>query len=138
MHTSTIRRAAAGAAIALAGLCAGVSPALAAPVSDGTSNTIQLAVSAPAIDQAHHRVVVTAPGAAAVLRPGKHLDDVQLVRASIKYTFQDVMVESLTGPTASQLSLNFTKVEFKNTMLGCTAAADACLIEQEGLYPPAA
>jgi hypothetical protein len=36
------------------------------------------------------------------------------------------------------LSLNFTKVEFMDyTDDSCMGAARACLIEEEGLYPPA-
>src|SRR4051812_37594406 len=70
---------------ALTAACMGAVPALAS-VADGTSNTLQVAVAAAPIDQAHHR---------------------------LSYTFENVMVESLSG-TSSGLSLNFTKVELSS------------------------
>src|SRR3954451_24462795 len=127
MNALHLRLATLGAALTLAG----ATPALAAPVSDGTSNTIQ--VAEVTVDQAHHRVLVGAAGAK--LTPGQHLRNLQLVTPSLKWVFSDILVESLTG-TSTGLSLNFTKVEFVGAHGPCTAGADACLIESDGTYPP--
>src|SRR4051812_7686806 len=124
MNMLSLRRAAAAALVAV---WAGATPALAAPISDGTSNTIQLAVTAHALDEAHHRVLVNAPNAAAVLRPGQHLGRVQLVSERLAYTFEDVMVESLTG-TSTRLSLNFTEIKIGAGGHGCPADVNVCLM----------
>ncbi len=128
----SLRRTSISAALALATLNAAALPALAS-VSDGTSNTIQVAIATATLDQAHHRVVVTGAQSAR-LTPGQHLRSVQVVGPRLGYTFENVMVESLTG-VSSGLSLNFTKVEFISRG-GCVPGVDLCLIESEGLYPP--
>src|SRR3954447_5782347 len=94
-------------ATALTGACMGATPALAS-TSDGTSNTLQVAVAAATIDQAHHRLAIVSPRPAALLTPGQRIATVQLVSQRLSYTFENVMVESLSG-TSSGLSLNFTK-----------------------------
>src|SRR5215217_1736278 len=108
MTLLSLRRTSITVAMALAGVYVGASPAVAS-ISDGTSNTIQVAEAT--IDQAHHRVVIVGSESAARLTPGQHIRTVQLVRQGLSYTFENVMVESLTG-RPSALSLNFTKVEF--------------------------
>src|SRR6478609_7251998 len=133
MTPFTLVRASIGVAMALAGVSAGAAPALAS-VTDGTSNTIQVAVASATIDQAHHRVVITGAEPGARLTAGQHLRAVQLVSQRFSYTFENVMVESLTG-TSPALSLNFTKVE-ASSRAGCLPDVDACLIETDGTYPP--
>jgi|tagenome__1003787_1003787.scaffolds.fasta_scaffold20226540_1 hypothetical protein len=129
-----LRRMSITVATALAGVCIGAAPALAS-ITDGTSNTIQVAVAATTIDQASHRVVIVGWESAARLTPGQRIRSVQLVNQRLSYTFENVMVESVTG-TSSTLSLNFTKVEFSANR-GCFPGVDTCLIESDGSYPPA-
>jgi hypothetical protein len=120
----------------LAGLAVATSPALAAPIGDGTSNTIQVAVTSATLDQAHHRAIVTAPRPGG-LTPGRHFGTVEVVKEHMKWTFSDILVESLSG-SPSALSLNFTKVELvPSGGGGCRPGVDACLIEQDGILPPA-
>ena len=130
-----LRRAAIGVAVALVGLMAATGPASAAASADGTSNTIQLAVTSAVLDQAHHRVIVTAPAAGGLA--GRHLALVEVVTPQLKYVFTDVMVESLAGTPSESLSLNFTKVEYKvSAGATCMPGADACLIEGDGIWLP--
>ncbi len=109
LRIPSLRRATTASAAILAGLAAAASPALAAPIGDGTSNTVQVAVASATLDQAHHRVIVTGPKTAG-LTPGRHFATAEIVTPSTAWVFSDVLVESLTGQ-ASALSLNFTKVE---------------------------
>ena len=131
MTPLSLRRTSISFATALAGVCMAAAPALAS-ITDGTSNTIQ--VAAATIDQAHHRVLIIGPEPTGGLTPGQHIRTVQLVGQRFGYTFENVMVESVTG-TPSALSLNFTKVEF-STHDSCIPGVDTCLIESDGLYPP--
>jgi hypothetical protein len=129
------RRAAIGVAVALVGLMAATGPAFAAASADGTSNTIQLAVTSAVLDQAHHRMIVTAPAAGGVA--GRHLALVEVVTPQLKYVFSDVMVESLAGTSSESLSLNYTKIEFKASGgATCMPGVDACLIEGDGIWLP--
>src|SRR4051812_24328386 len=134
MTLFSLHRASIAVAAALAGVCIGAAPAVAS-ITDGTSNTLQVAVAPTTIDQAHHRVVIVSPEPAGLLTAGQRIRTVQLVRQRLRYTFENVMVESVTG-ASSALSLNFTKVEY-STQGGCTPGVDTCLIESDGVYPPA-
>jgi len=87
---------------------ASASPASAALSTDGTSNTIQFFALSVVVDQAHHRAIVNAP-AADGLKPGMRFATVRVITPQLKYTFTDVMVESIAA--ADSISLNFTKVE---------------------------
>lgn len=69
LHGNALRAAAVAAAAALALMLVAASPAFATS-QDGTSNTIQFSAESAVIDQAHHRVLVTAPGVAG-LEPGR-------------------------------------------------------------------
>ncbi len=136
MNRIPLRSLTAAVAVALAGLVGTSSPVLAAPIGDGTSNTIQVAVTSATLDAAHHRVVVTTatPGG---LTAGRHFATAQVVTPHSSFVFENVMVESLTG-TSTALSLNFTKVEFVPSDGGaCRPGVGACLIEEDGTYPPA-
>ena len=130
-----LRRAAIGMAVALVGLMAATGPASAAASADGTSNTIQLAVTSAVLDQAHHRAIVTAPAAGGLA--GRHLALVEVVTPQLKYVFSDVLVESLVGTPTGSLSLNYTKVEFKASGgATCMPGVDACLMESDGIWLP--
>jgi hypothetical protein len=106
MNIRSLRRPATGAAVVLAALAA-ATPALAAPIGDGTSNTIQ--VASASLDQAHHRVVIT--GAPAGMTPGRHFARATIVTPQLSYVFTDVMIESVVGTTTS-LSLNYSKMDW--------------------------
>jgi hypothetical protein len=62
----SLRRTATVAAAVLAGLIAATSPALAAPIADGTSNTLQVGLTSATLDQAQHRLIVANPGSSAL------------------------------------------------------------------------
>ena len=70
MSQISLLRTSIGLAMALAGVCVGAAPAL-ATVSDGTSNTIQVAVAPATIGQAHsaisHGTQVGSEGIIAIL-----------------------------------------------------------------------
>jgi hypothetical protein len=53
MNLFTLHRASIGVAMALAGVFVGAAPAVAS-ITDGTSNTIQVAVAAATFDQGRH------------------------------------------------------------------------------------
>ncbi len=130
-----LRRAAIGVAVAVVGLMAATGPASAAANADGTSNTIQLAVTSAVVDQAHHRVIVTAPAAGGLA--GRHLALVEVVTPQLKYVFTDVMVESLAGTRSESVSLGYTKIEFKASGgATCMPGVDACLMEGDGIWLP--
>ena len=131
-----LRRAAIGAAVALVGLMAAISPAYAAASTDGTSNTINVAVTSVTLDQAHNRVVVTAP-AHGGLTPGMHLAIAQVVTPHLVLTLQNTLVSGVAS-TLSSLSLNFTKIETAIGPEPCRSGMDACLMETDGLSFPAA
>jgi hypothetical protein len=135
IDSSSTRRAAVAAGAALACLATAGSPALAAPIGDGTSNTIQVAVTAATIDQLHRRVVVTTaqPGS---LRPGV-AGTTELVTPTSAFVFENVMVESLAGtPRAASLSYSRLKSLHGTGSRRCLAGVDTCLIEDDGTYPP--
>lgn len=137
LHINSLRRAVIGAVLALALLAAAASPA-AALSKDGTSNTVELTVTSAVLDQAHHRVIVTAPTTGG-LTVGRHLATVEVVKPQLRYTFQDVMVESIASTsTTLSLSLNFTKINIDFTAGGraCTPGVDACLMENDGIWLP--
>ena len=139
LHINSLRRAVIGAVLSLALLAAAASPAAAQP-KDGTSNTIELTVTSAVLDQAHHRVIVTAP-ATGGLTVGRHLATVVLMKPQLRWTFQDVMVESIASTaTTSSLSLNFTTINIDFTAGGrtCTPGVDACLMENDGIWLPGA
>jgi len=88
---------------------AGASPSTTVALStDGTSNTIQFFAGSVAVDQAHHRALVTAPAVNGVT-PGMRFGVVRVVTSEARYAFTDVMVESVVGTTTS-ITLNFTKI----------------------------
>ena len=134
LRIDLFRCAAIAVAVALAGLTVAISPASAAASTDGTSNTIQLAVTSVAIDQAHRRVIVTAPGA--VVLAGRHIALVEVVTPQLTYTLQNTMVSGLVGGSSQSLSLNFTTIEFKAGGASCMPGVDACLMEDDGIWLP--
>lgn len=139
LHINSLRRAVIGAVLALALLAAVASPA-AALSKDGTSNTIELSVTSAVLDQAHHRVIVTAPTNGG-LTVGSHLATVVIVKPQVRWTFQDVMVESIASTsTTSSFSLNFGEIIVDFTAGGrtCTPGVDACLMENDGIWLPGA
>jgi hypothetical protein len=130
-----IRRAALGVALALAGLIAAVSPAAAAANTDGTSNTIQYAVKSAVLDQANQRVIVTAP-ATDGLTPGRHLATVEVVTPRLSFVLENTLISSFAGKSSS-LSLNFTKIDYVGVgPAPCMRGADACLMEDDGIWLP--
>ena len=132
LRAASVRRAAIGVVVALMGLGAVTSPALAAPGSDGTSNTIQLSVTSAVLDQAHHRVIVTGPGTAS-LAVGSHLVSAEVVTQRLTITLRDVMVESAAA--AESLSLNFTQININAFgRVPCAAGVEVCLMEPDGIY----
>jgi hypothetical protein len=135
----SLRRTILGAAIALAGATGVVAPAGASTGIDGTSNTLMVAAGAVRLDVARHQVVVSAP-ATGPFAAGRRLDTVEVHTPRATFILSDILVSSLAGGDhrSEALSLNFTKVEFMDyTDDSCMGAARACLIEEEGLYPPA-
>jgi len=129
-----LRSAAIGVAVASVGLMAATGPAFAAASTDGTSNTIQFAVTSAVLDQTHQRVVVTAPAASGLM--GRHLALVEVVTPRLSLELENTMVSALVGKPES-VSLNYTKVQEKSTVAGCTPGVDACLIEDDGIWFPA-
>ena len=127
------RRAAIGVAVAIVGVTVAISPASAAANTDGTTNTIQLAVTAPVLDGAHHRVIVTARGAGGLA--GRHLALVEVVTPQLTYTLQNTMVSGLVGGSSQSLSLNFTTIGL-NDDASCMPGVDACLMEDDGIWLP--
>ena len=105
---SYLRRAAIGVVTALAGLSFAISPAAAASGNDGTSNTIQFSLSSATIDQAHHRVLLTAP-AGSDLAPGRHIATVEVMTPRLTIILENVLVSSLME-TPSSLALNYTAI----------------------------
>jgi hypothetical protein len=129
-----LRRATIGVAVAFLGLMAATGAAFAAASTDGTSNTIQFAVTSAVLDQAHHRVVVApAPGDLA----GRHLALVDVVTPQLTITLQNTMVSGLVGKSPESLSLNYTTIEAKTLgVAACTSGVDGCLIEDDGIWLP--
>ena len=84
------------------------SPAPAALSTDGTSNTIQFLAGSVAIDQAHHRAIVTAP-AVSGHTPGMRFGVVRVITSQARYTFENVMVESVAA-TSTSIAINFTQI----------------------------
>ncbi len=117
----SFRRVTTGAAVVLAGLIATTSPALATPIADGTSNTIQFAASSAALDQVHHRVVLTAPVPGG-LAPGKRLATAELATPRSTVILTDVLVESVAGSSDS-LALNFTSINIGGADAAATTPA---------------
>jgi hypothetical protein len=109
----SLRRAASGAVAGLVavGALAAAGPAPAAPITDGTSNTLQLGVTSATLDQAHHRVLATSV-APVQLRPGTHLASLQLDTPDGRLFLTDVMIESIAGTDSpapsTQLNVKYT------------------------------
>jgi hypothetical protein len=135
-HNRLLRRTPFGIVVALAAMGLAAIPASAAS-QDGTSNTIQFSVASAVLDQAHHRVIVTSP-APKGLTVGRHLATVEVATSRYSgWILTDVLVESYAGTTSS-LTLNFTKIDVDAFgRAPCMSGADACLIEEDGTYPPA-
>jgi len=130
-----LRRTLLGLAIALVGLSAASSQALAASGTDGTSNTIQFDIASAVLDQTNHRVLVTAsaPGG---LVAGRHLAGAEVVTAHYTILLENVLVSSVAGKSPS-LSLNYAAVgAYTSGRALCMSGMDACLIEEDGIYPP--
>lgn len=109
-HITSLRRAATGAAVVLTGMAAATTPAL-ADTTDGTSNTIQVAATSVTLDQAHNRVVVTAPSAGG-LTPGMHLDRVQISTPRETLILENTMISGYAvGPSSPAVTLTFCKIE---------------------------
>jgi hypothetical protein len=125
------------AALALMGVAA--IPASAAS-QDGTSNAIQFTVASAVLDQAQHRVIVTSP-APSGLAVGRHLSTAEVQTPRYRFILENVLISGLAGTrTASALTLNFTKINVDYEALPhapCMTGVDACLIEEDGTYPPA-
>lgn len=137
LHINSLRHAVIGAVLAFALVAAAAGPA-AALSKDGTSNTIELTVTSAVLDQAHQRVIVTVP-TAGDLTVGRHLATVGVVKPQVRWTLQDVMVESIASTsTTSSLALNFTNINIDFTAGGrtCTPGVDACLMENDGIWMP--
>jgi hypothetical protein len=133
-RVGSFRRAAIGVVVALVGLGAVASPALAAPGNDGTSNTIQFSVTSAVLDQAHHRVIVTAPATGGLVA-GSHLPSAQVVTPRLTITLSDVLVSSAAAGTSSTLGLNFTTIDTQYFgRAPCMSGVGACLMEEEGIY----
>jgi hypothetical protein len=131
------RRAALGVVVAVVGLMVPISPAFAAAGSDGTSNTLQFAVTSAVLDQAHHRVVVTAPAAGGLA--GRHLDLVEVVTPQLTYTLNNTMISGyVVGGPPESLSLSYTTIKITyNTAFShasCGSGVDVCLMEPDGIY----
>src|SRR5262249_3774625 len=105
LRISLLCRGAIGVAVALAGLTAAIGPASAVASTDGTSNTIQLAVTSAVLDQAHHRVAVTAPAAGDLA--GRHLATVEVVSPRLTYTLTNTMVSGFVGASSESVSISF-------------------------------
>jgi hypothetical protein len=135
LHFGFLQRAAIGVAVALVGLMAATGPAFAAPSTDGTSNTIQFAVTSAVLDQAHQRVVVAAPAARGLA--GKQLALVEVVTPQLTITLENTLVSGLVGQSSESLSLNYTKIQSKTLgVAACAPGVDACLIEDDGIWLP--
>jgi len=106
-----LRRAAIGVAVALVGLTAAIGPASAAASTDGTSNTIQLAVTSAVLDQAHHRLIVTAPAARDLA--GRHFATAEVVAPRLTYVLNNTMISGLVGGSPESLSLSYEEVKFE-------------------------
>ncbi len=132
-----LRRAAIGVAVALVGLMVAISPASAAASTDGTSNTIKVAVTSVTLDQAHNRVVVTAP-APGGLTPGMRLALVEVVTPRLALTLTNTLVSGLVSGHSSSLWLNYTTIEMIPAPEPCRSGMDACLMETDGISLPAA
>ena len=140
LRVHSLGRLAIGVVVALCGLMLAISPASAAASTDGTSNTIQFAIASAALDQAHHRVVITAPTEGGLVA-GRHLGTAEVVTPKLTYILQNTMVSGFAGTPSESLSLNFTQVNIHSTAdaagPACSPGVDACLIEEDGTYPPA-
>jgi hypothetical protein len=109
MNPPSIRslcRAVTVAAVALVGLIGGATPVLAAPIGDGTSNTVQFAVTSVALDQAHHRLLVSGLAQSGLV-PGMHLATAEIITPVAMYTLNNTMV---SGYTSNGLALNYTQI----------------------------
>jgi hypothetical protein len=130
-----LRRGAIGAAVALAGLTAAIGPASAVASTDGTSNTTQLAVTSAVLDQAYHRVVVTAPAAGDLA--GRHLAAVEVVTPRLTYTLNNTMVSGLVGASPESVSISFAEIKVDASgSAACVSGVDACLMESDGIWLP--
>src|SRR4051794_14497348 len=134
MTLFSLHRASIAVAAALAGVCIGAAPAVAS-ITDGTSNTLQVAVAATTIDQAHHRVVIVSPEPAGLLTAGQRIRTVQLVSQRLGYTFENVMAERVPGASPA-LPRTFPKVESSTQGVFPPGVATS-LTEPDGVYPPA-
>jgi hypothetical protein len=137
-HVHALRRAVIGVAAALALTGVAAIPASAAS-QDGTSNTIQFTVASAVLDQAHHRVIVTSPTPDG-LTVGRHFGTVEVATPQHNFVLNNTMVSGLVGtPMVSAITLNFTaiNVAYAAPHAPCMAGVDACLIEEDGTYPPA-
>ena len=109
-HITSLRRAATGAAVVLTGMAAATTPALAA-TTDGTSNTIQIAATSVTLDQAHNRVVVTAPSAGG-LTPGMHLDRVQISTPRETLILENTMISDTRSAHRPGANAHLCKIEY--------------------------
>jgi hypothetical protein len=129
----SVRRAAIGAAVALACPIVAAGPASAAS-QDGTSNTIQFSVASAVLDQAHHRVIVAAPTGGG-LAAGRHVASAEVVTSRSRFVLENVMISGVVG--SPSVALNFTTINVQAAgRAPCVAGVDACLIEEDGTYPP--
>jgi hypothetical protein len=107
---------------------------------DGTSNTIQFTVASAVLDQAHHRVIVTSPTPNG-LAVGRHFATVEVTTPRYTVMLENTMVSGIVAtPTGSAVTLNFIRVGVDEAVphAPCMTGVDACLIEEDGIYPPAA
>ena len=135
LRISLLRLGAIGVAVAVAGLTAAIGPASAAASTDGTSNTIQLGVTSAVLDQAHHRVAVTAPAAGELA--GKHLAAVEVVTPRLTYVLNNTMVSGFVGASSESVSISFAEIKFDAFgPAPCMPGVDACLMEPDGIWLP--
>ncbi len=110
----SLRRApiSAVAALVAAGALAAAGPASAAPATDGTSNTVQFAVTSATLDQLQHRVLAITP-TRPDLPAGTHLASLQLNGPHMSFILTDVMIESVTAtnspaPGSTRINVKYT------------------------------
>jgi hypothetical protein len=95
-----------------AGVLTAAAPAFAAPITDGTSNTLELSVTSATLDQAHHRVLAISRNQTD-LTGGIRLASVQPDAPHMTLLLTDVTIESITGtsspaPGSTRLNVKYT------------------------------
>jgi hypothetical protein len=133
MTTYAPRRILAAAAVLVSAAAFTAAAPAGAAIQDGTSNTVM--VSEVQLDQAHHRVMVrAAPGA---LTPGRRFASLEVSTPQLSYVLNNTMISGYVA-ASDHYALNFTEIRLSAAAGDpCTLGASACLIEYDGLLPPA-